>query len=812
MGLFTSKKNKKEQKSNTSAPTNTRIPKDVLESIPYRSVYSNGIIEDYDGRFSKSYRLLDTNFDVEEKDKQENMVLAYEKLINMIDEGMIGQLNIVNRTIDQDIVRNNILMQPKADDLNEYREEWNDVFLSHLSTGRNNISKDKIFTLSVRSQDIIEANDTLKRLDNSINKIVRRINHQETLPMTIEDRLNLLYDIYNCHNGVPFTRRIQGISNNGHIDFSLLGKYGISSKEVIAPDSMTFGRSSFEFGDDTFCKTFYIDHLPTQLPTSFLNDITDLPCNMVTSISFIQMNQTQAMSLIKNQSMGMNAQINRAESEAARDGISNAGVVSSELTNARDEAENLMMEVMQRNQKIFKVTALVTLLARSEQELKQQTDTLKQIVSGHLCLLRSLNNREEIAFNTCLPLAQMNMEWDRILTTEASCAFFPFSVQDINQMDGMYYGVNPLSGNIIRYNRKHGANYNAAVFGTSGSGKSFIVKEEISQRYLNSNDMIIIIDPEGEYTKMGKRFGATIIDISLNGNTHINPLDMDMQFGGQGENPIPMKCDAIETLIEAMIGGSGAIGPIEKTIIHRVGQQIYRGYYQHMLPLLKKGISCDKAAMPTLQDFYFMLTKQPEPQAQYLATAIEGYCIGSYSIFAERTNVNTNSRMIIYNVTDMSSGMKELAMHVCLNDAWNHMIENGIRGVFTALYIDEFHLFTKTATSAAFMKNIYKRARKWHGIPTAITQNIGDMFANDEAEAILNNTSFIIMMNQSPLDRATLAKMFNISPSLLEYITDQPFGNGLLYNGTTIVPFENSFPNGKLYELMDSRKKEEVSK
>lgn len=807
MGLFGS--GKKDNKNTSTTAKNTRIPKDVIESIPYRSIYRNGIIEDYDGRFSKSYRLQDTNFDTEEEEKQESMVLAYEKLINMIDPGMIGQLTIVNRTIDQDIVRNNILMQPKPDDLNKYREIWNDIFLSHLSTGKNNIAKDRIFTVSVQAKDIIEANDSLKRVDNGVNKTVRKINHQETKPMSIEDRLALMYDIYNCHNKMTFTKRIQGVLNNGKIDFSLLGKYGISSKELIAPDSMMFGKTNFEFGDNTYCKTFFIDHLPTQLSTSFLNDITDLPCNMIASITFMQMDQSKAMSIIKNQAMGMNAQINRAEADAAKDGVSNAGVVSSELTNARDEAENLMMEVMQRNQKIFKVTILVTLLAKTKEELVQNTGMLQQIVSGNVCLLRSMNNQEEIAFNTTLPLAQRNVEDDRILTTEAASVFIPFSVQDLNQMDGMYYGVNPLSGNMIRYNRKKGSNYNALVLGASGSGKSFIVKEEITQRFLNTDDTIIIIDPEGEYTKIGKRFGATIVDISLDGKTHINPLDMDMQYGGEGENPIPMKCDSIETLIEAMIGGAGSLGPIERTIIHRVGQQIYKGYYTHMLPLLKRGITCDKAAMPTLQDFYFTLIKQPEPQAQYLATAIESYCIGSYNIFAERTNVNTNNRMIIYNVTDMSSGMKELAMHVCLNDAWNHMIENGIHGKYTALYIDEFHLFTKTKTSASFMKSIYKRARKWHGIPTAITQNISDMFVNDEAEAIIKNCSFIIMMNQSPMDRAKLAQTYNISPSLLEYITDQPFGNGLIYNGTTIVPFENEFPSGELYDLMDSKKKDE---
>lgn len=813
MGLF-SKKAKNNRNSNPSKVKKpSRIPKDVMESIPYRSIYPNGIIQDYDGRFSKSYRLTDTNFDTENEDKQEDLVLMYEKVINSIDEDMIGQLTIINRSIDQDMVRNSILMKPKSDGLNNLRAEWNDLFLSQINHGKNNLSKEKLFTISVEADNILTADDILKRVDRTMSRNIRKITHQETNPLTIEERLAVLYDIYNYNEEFPFVRRIEPVLENGKIDWKKLGQHGIPSKELIAPDSMSFLATGFRFsGDpenknDCFCKTFFLDHMPTQLSTNLLNDISDLACNMITSVTFIQMDQDKAMSLIKNQLMGMNAQINRQQAAAAKDGISNGGVVSSELENARDQAAELMGDVIKRNQKVFKTTCMITIMASSKEELAQHTATLKSIVSGHLCHLRSMNNQMEKAFNTTLPLAQMQVEVDRILTTEAASVFMPFSVQDMNQLDGIYYGINPISGNMIRYNRKRGSNYNALVLGTPGSGKSFIVKEEIMQRFLNTDDYIIIIDPEGEYIKLGEQFGATIVDISLDGKNHINPLDMDMQFGGQGENPIPMKCDSIETLVESMVGGSEFISPAAKSIIHRVGRKIYQGYLDHMKTMAKEGISCDKAAMPTLQDFYMELSRQNDYQAQSLATAIESYCVGNLAIFAERTNVDTDNRMIIYNVHDMSSGMKELAMHVCMNDAWNHIINNGMHNINTALYVDEFHLFTKTRTSAAFMKNIYKRARKWHGMPVAITQNIADMLVNDEAAAIITNCSFIIMMNQSSMDRATLQNMYQISDQLLEYITDQPAGSGLIYNGNTIIPMENEIdPNTKMFALMDSRK------
>lgn len=784
-----------------------RIPRDVAETIPYVSCYPNGIIKDYEGRYSKTYRLLDANFETEEEEKEESMILDFEKLLNRVSEGMIGQLSIINRTIDQDIIRNNIMIKPKNDNMNSLRTEWNDVYLESMAKGKNNISKDKLFTISTAADNINDADDILRRFDTDINKKIRKINKQDTKPLTIGERLSLLYDIYNCNGSFSFDKIAKEFEEDGTaktFDLKKLAKRQFSTKDLIAPDGFNFSRKGFIMGDSTFCKAFCIDHLPPQLGTGFLNDISNLSCNMITSVTFEMMDMKIAKDLINNRLEGMNRQINNLESNAADSGVSNSGVISSELENARDEAKDLMDDVVKRDMKVFSTTIVVIIMARSAEELASQTAILTSTVSGHGCNLRSLTNQQEMTLSTALPLAQNHIYCNRILTTESLSVFIPFTVQDLNQPDGIWYGINPLSHNMIRYNRRKGSNYNGLVLGEAGSGKSFIVKEEISQRIFCTTDHIIIIDPEGEYVKFGKAHGATIIPISLNSNIHINPLDMDIQYSGNGENPIPMKCEAILTLIEAMTD-EYAIGPIEKSVIYRVGKAVYNEYYNHMQELAPKGITCDYEAMPTLQDFYSLLTKQPEMEAQRLATEIEPYCVGNNDVFAERTNVNTDVRFIIYDISSMTPGLKEVAMHVCMNDSWNKMTSNGRNGIATDLYIDEFHMFTKSRTASAFMKDIYKRARKRHGSPTAITQNISDMYVNDEAEAIVKNCKFIVMMNQSPTDRAKLAQMYNISPNLLDYITDQLPGNGLIYNGTTIVPFENEFPeNTELYKLMDT--------
>jgi type IV secretory pathway VirB4 component len=810
MGIFSKKANKTSENSAGSAQSAQaskkiiRIPRDVQESIPYKTIYKNGIIEDYDGRFSKSYRLPAANFDTEEDDAQEKVVLAYEKFVNLVTEGVEGQLTIINRTISQDDVRNNIMMKPKNDPYNKYREIWNNIFLDNLAQGKNNIVKDKVFTVSVPADNIIEANDILKRMDTQVAKTIKKSVHQDVTTMTIDDRLHLLYDIYNYNSGFSFEKKVTPITENGKIDLDKLSKYGISSKDVIGPDWMHFGNSDFQIGDNSFCKAFYLDHLPSQLSTSILNDLSNLSCNMITSVTYTQMDQQKAKSLIKNKLTSLNSNIAGREEDDANKGISNSSI-SSELENARDEAKNLMDDIVKRDMKIFQATVLMIVMADSKEELASQCAVLKSIASGHLCQLRVLGKEQEDAFDMALPLAQRTLPCNRVLTTEQTSVFIPFTVQDLNQENGIWYGKNPLSGNMIRYNRKTGNNYNGIVFGGPGSGKSFLIKEEISQRFLNSDDHIVIIDPEGEYVPLGKALGATIVDIAINSKMHINPLDMDMLYDGEGSNPIPMKCDSIQTLIEAMIG-EDMISPVEKSIIQRIGREVYKSYYSLMQTKAQSGITCDKAAMPTLQDFHSLLLKDPDPAAQYLALELEPYCVGNLNVFANRTNVNTDNRFIIYNMKNMTGGLKQIAMHVCMNDSWNRIIENDKNGIYTALYIDEFHLFTKTRTSASFMKDIYKRARKRKGMPLAITQDISDMFVNDESQAIVTNSDFVIMMNQSAVGRSSLADLFNISPNLLEYVTDQLPGNGLVYNGTTTVPFENEFPeDNELFKLMDSR-------
>lgn len=809
-------KSSKNAKKAKQKKNNNKIPKTVQQSIPYESVFPNGIIMSSAGRYSKTYRLDDANFSTADQTTQENMYLDYEGLLNSVDAGMTAQITIFNRSESQGRTQNRFMMKPQNDGLNKYRDDMNQIIADKLTEGRNNLTKEKYFTISVEAPNVQDADTIFRRLDSEVNSKVARINKKDTLPMTLEDRLGVLYDIYNANPDFPFSKKIAPIMKNDKLDLKALNGSGLTSKDLIGPDSMYFAKNYFMVGD-RYGRAFFLDNLPTFMNANVLTDITDLACNMVTSVIYTPIPTEKAATMVKHQLTNINENIVRAQKNAAKGNYS-SDIIPSELKRAKEEAEDLRNDMQSRNQKLFKVSVVMVLFADSKDELDQLTASLESIGVTHLSQVKPLHYQQEAGLHTALPLADMDITIDRVLNTEASAVFMPFSVQELSQESGIYYGQNAISRNLIKYDRLSSDNYNGLIFGKPGSGKSFIAKNEMISVILNRPDSVVfVIDPEGEYRPTVEAFGGQVIRLAVGSTTNINPLDMDVQYAGEAEDPIAMKCDFLTAMCETIVG-HGQLTPVQVNLIHRCGRRIYRPYYEHMRKVVtqkdKDGhrITCDRQAMPTLVDFYQELINQNDPSAQALAASLEMYCIGNYDLFAKQTNVDTNSRFVVYDIKDVPSGAKELALQICLNDVWNRIIENKKKNVLTWFYVDEFYLLLQTRSSAQFLQQIYKRARKWGGIPTGITQNVEDLLTNEDARTILNNCNFLLMMNQSQIDRAALSELYSISDSLQEYITDKPAGTGLMYAGDTIIPFQNSFPkDNELYRIMSTKVTEKNS-
>ena len=807
-------KEKQKKKTNTGKKGKKsggiNIPKTVQDTIPYLAVYQNGIIEIEPGVFTKSYKLEDVNFKVATDDEQRNIFERYVDFLNTFDSDIRIQLTIFNRNIDEEHVREKILIPFRRDNLNEYREEYNTMLRDKMKEGRNNIVKEKYITITIQAKSVDEAFTKFSKLDTEVSASIKRINGVDTAPMTAIERLEVLADIYGDGNsGNEFYKKIKMADKNVEsFNFSWMIKQGLTTKDLIGPSSFSFERDYCMVGDK-YAKTLFIDNLPTWINANILTEITELNANMLMSIIFKKLRPDKAMTLLKNQLININSNVVDAQKRAAKSGYSSE-LISPELLKAQREAQELMDDITSRNQSLILATFVITLLADTKDEIDKNLEQLKTIMGKYMCQIKCLNFQQEKGLSSAMPLGRCDVFTDRLLTTESAAIFIPFSSQELTQNNGMYYGLNAVSKNLILFNRKNSKNANGVILGTPGSGKSFTAKREMVNVILNTDDDIYIIDPEREYLPLAELLNGSVIRIAAGGSTYLNPMDMDINYGSDDgkSDPIAMKCDFIGGLCETMSGDKRALSANQKSIVDRCVRILYQPYLKHMQEVQKQNpnITCDITASPTLKDFYEMLLSQPEYEAQSLALSLERFCIGSLDTFAHRTNVQRNNRFVVYDIKDIGDGMKEMGLQVCLNAVWNQIIENKKINRYTWFYLDEFYLLTQTASSAAFLQQVYKRARKWQGIPTGITQNVGDLLASPQACAILNNCDFILMLNQSPIDKMQLAQMLNISPTQLSYITNSDPGQGLIYTGKSIVPFIDKFPtNNNLYKVMTTK-------
>lgn len=403
-----------------------------------------------------------------------------------------------------------------------------------------------------------------------------------------------------------------------------------------------------------------------------------------------------------------------------------------------------------------------------------------------------------------LPLAENLVNIRRGMTTSSTAIFVPFTTQELFQGErgALYYGLNALSNNLIMVDRKLLKNPNGLILGTPGSGKSFAAKREIANAFLVTDDDIIISDPEAEYAPLVERFRGQVIKIAPTSDQYINPMDINMNYSDD-DNPIALKADFILSLCELIVGGKDGLKPIEKTIIDRCIHQIYNRYFENP----------GKENMPILQDLYEALLNQDEPEARDVATALEIYVTGSLNVFNHRTNVDINNRLVCYDIKDLGKQLKKIGMLIVQDQVWGRVTENRSEGKSTRYYMDEMHLLLREEQTAAYTVEIWKRFRKWGGIPTGLTQNVKDLLASKEVENIFENSDFIYMLNQAVGDRTILAKQLNISPHQLSYVTHSGEGEGLMFYGNVILPFVDRFPKDtELYRLITTKQLEGFGK
>ena len=600
-----------------------------------------------------------------------------------------------------------------------------------------------------------------------------------------QERLRVLHDILRMDTPEPFTFRWEDLPRSG-----------LSTKDYIAPSSFLFSRAKdFRMGKK-FASVSFLQILAPELSDRILKDFLDIESNIVVNIHVQSVDQVSAIKTIKRTITDLDKSKIEEQKKAVRAGY-DMDIIPSDLATYGAEAKKLLSDLQSRNQRMFLVTFLILNTADTKRQLDNNVFQTNSIAQKYNCSITALDYQQEEGMVSSLPLGLNQIEIQRGLTSSGVAIFVPFTTQELFQdsPEALYYGINALSNNIIMVDRKFLKNPNGLILGTPGSGKSFSAKREISNVFLATDDDIMICDPEGEYFPLVQRLEGQVIKISPTSKHHINPMDINLNYSDE-ENPLSLKSDFILSLCELIVGGKDGLKPVEKTIIDRCVRMVYQDYLNDPKP----------ENMPILGDLYDCLRKQEEKEAQFVATALEIYVTGSLNVFNHQTDVDVSNRVVCYDIKELGKQLKKIGMLIVQDQVWNRVTINREAQKSTRYYIDEFHLLLKEEQTAAYSVEIWKRFRKWGGIPTGITQNVKDLLASREVENIFENSDFIYMLNQAAGDRKILAQQLGISPHQLSYVTHSNAGEGLLFYGDTIVPFVDNFPKDtELYRLMTTR-------
>ncbi len=749
-------------------------------------MFPDGICRVTDTFYTKTVQFQDINYQLSQNEDKTAIFEGWSDFLNYFDSSIRFQLSFLNLSASQDGFSRNIVIPLKQDGFDDVRQEYSDMLQNQLSKGNNGLAKTKYLTFGIDGENIRTAKPRLERIETDILNNFKRLG-VTAAPMSGADRLRLFHAIFHMDGQETF-----------RFSWDWLAPSGLSTKDFIAPSSFEFRNGRMFRMGKKFGAASFVQIMAPELNDRMLADFLDMESSQIVNLHIQSVDQVSAIKTVKRKITDLDRAKIEEQKKAVRAGY-DMDIIPSDLATYGNEAKKLLQDLQSRNERMFLVTFLVVNTADSQRQLDNNVFQASSIAQKHNCQLVRLDFQQEEGLMSSLPLGVNQVEIQRSLTTSSTAIFVPFTTQELfqNGKEALYYGLNALSNNLIMVDRKALKNPNGLILGTPGSGKSFSAKREISNVFLATNDDILIADPEAEYYPLVQRLGGQVIKISPTSRQYVNPMDLNLDYSDD-ESPLSLKVDFLLSFCDIVVGSKDGLQPVEKTVIDRCVRLVYRQYLEDPRP----------ENMPVLEDLYNLLLKQEEKEAHFIATALEIYVTGSLNVFNHQTNVDIDNRIVCYDIKELGKQLKQLGMLVIQDQVWNRVTVNRAAGRTTRYYVDEFHLLLK-GELASWSVEIWKRFRKWGGIPTGITQNIKDLLASREIENIFENSDFIYMLNQAAGDRQILAKQLNISPHQLSYVTHSGEGEGLLFYGNVILPFVDRFPKDtELYRLLTTKPQE----
>ncbi|HCI84167.1 MAG TPA: TraE family protein [Lachnospiraceae bacterium] len=758
-----------------------RVPRRVQDVIPINRIWNDGIFL-MGGQYAKTWAFTDINYQIASRENKERMILAYSDLLNSLDSGATTKITTNNRTMQRSDFENSILMPLQHDGRDEYRQEYNEMLLDK-ALNANGIRQEKYVTVTVAKRNIEEARAYFTRMEAELGGHFAALGSRCTA-LDASEKLKVLHDFYRQGEESPYVFDVIEASKRGH-DF----------KDFICPDFIE-KHSDYLMLGKKYVRTLYLKDYANYIKDSFVAELTELSHNMMLSIDIIPVPMDEAIREVENRLLGVETNIANWQRKQNRNNNFSA-LVPYDMELQRKESKEFLNDLTARDQRMMLGVITMVIMADSLEELEQDTESVLATARKHMCQMAVLKYQQFDGLNTVLPIGTRRIDALRTFTTESLAVFGPFKTQEIQEPGGIYLGENAISHNLIVCNRENLMNQSSIITGVPGSGKSLFAKQMMLPLVLNSEDDVMICDPEGEYARMLERFDdiVTVVHIAAGGKDRLNAMYMVDSYGEN--NPTVTKAEFIMSLIEQI--DKKGVGPQHKSIIDRCVAAVYRE-------------SEELGTVPTLTTLREKLLAQPEREAKQIALALELYTTGSLDIFGRHSNVDLSKRIIVFDIHELGSQLKPTGLLVITDTILNRVAVNWKNGKRTHVFLDEFHVVYENEYSAQFFTSAWRQFRKRNAYPTAITQNVEYLLASVQASTMLSNSEFIVMLNQAASDREELAKLLNISKEQMGYITNADPGCGLIRYGGSLVPFVNRFPkNTKLYQLMTTKPGEGVA-
>lgn len=765
-----------------------KIKGTVQNTIPYNVMYRDGICEVSENFYSMTVQFFDANYSIAEFDEQNNIFDKYCDIINLFDNTIRFQLTFENQNRSKDKLMKTVQIPQQNDEFNDIRKEYSSMLTDKLLTGSNGQSSRKFLTFGIEAASYKSARAKLFGIKNDVIKGFKAFG-VDAKALDGKEKLETLYYSLNPYSNQSFV-----------FDWDAMLHAGMDTKDFICPKSFKFNKQDFENGN-AYGAVWGLNILAGELSDEILRNFLEMQNLFCVNLHIEPLDQIDALKFVKKKLTNVEQMKIDEQKKASQSGY-DPDILPPQIKMYIDDIEKLLADLNSKNERLFHISISLRAYAKSKKDLKLQAEMLKRICQKNNCTMFPYDYRQEQTLVSTLPLCYNDIPVSREMHTSGIAIFVPFTTKELFQ-DGQatYYGVNTLSGNMIRANRSRLKNPNGLILGTPGSGKSFSVKREILDCFLTTTDDIIVCDPEGEYFPLVQALHGQLIRIASNSEQHINPMDIsidDYLF----ENPMEIiadKSDFLISLCEIIVGGRYGLSSEERSVIDKCVQRIYKDFIESK-PTAEK--------MPLLSDLQNELKKEGEV-ALRVSNSLEMFVNGSQNLFNHHTNIDMQNRLICFDIKELGNQLKKVGMLIVQDTVWNRVSQNREKKKITRYYIDEFHLLLKEEQTAKYSAEIWKRFRKWGGVPTGITQNVKDLLQSQEVENIFDNSDFVYMLNQASGDRDILAEKLHISKEQMEYVTNSGPGEGLIRYDKVLLPFTDHFPtNTEMYRLMTTKPSE----